>query len=449
VLKGITVKLMAIGFAICLLSFMPSMVLADGDDQGGSDDGDHGNAYGKDKQWKDESGSSNGHGNEASVEEGYRKHFFGHLNLTDGVVNGKFIEFAFNESMGNVSDYALKNGSGEVTFFDSIQILGFQPKDMEMHGSVMVVDNDSVQVIIHDNPTGMFHVVSNETNTTVCFLLASGMSVYPLSIDVEEDDELGHDDDNETSTGDEGNETHASTVELEDEDHDLSTAVALVGNGAYGIIATDEGNITIDATENGTFVNVTISFDHVMFRAKPVFSHHHMNENAILQAISQGRVAGEISIVLRDGVATYDTMEYREQFRMQLMSAERDRIRLQVQDQEHSGKVVILNVDEGTFDCQKGELRLEIDGAAVRSTTNPLEVLYAEGSDSSDAVYCVIESDGVSQFMVYVPSFSVHELTVSSLGPMDALLSAMGIVAIVGALAIVAIAGILVLRRKR
>jgi hypothetical protein len=425
------------------------MALADGDGNGGSNDGrqGNGNAFGHDQQWKDKSGSDNGNnGNDIDndvsqkgVEKGYKKQLFGHFNMTDGVVDGKFITFAFDEGSGNVSDYALRNGSGQVTFFDSIQILGFSPSNISQHGSVMLVMNSSVQVIIHDNPTGMFHVVSNETNTTISFLLAPGMSALPLSPSVWEWREAERN----------GTEVDDLNIMPEEPDEDLGIAVAIFGNGAYGVIATDDGNITIDESENGTFVNVTVSFDHAMFRAKPVFSHHHMNQNAILQAISEGRVAGELSMVLVDGVATYDTMEYRDQFRIHLMSAERDRIQLQVEDQEHRGKVVILNVDEDAFNSQKGELRFELDGVAIRSTTNPLEVLYEDGTEASDAVYCVIESDGVSQFLVYVPSFSVHQLTLTSLGPMDALFSVMGVVAIVGALAIVAIAGILVLRRKR
>jgi hypothetical protein len=446
--KGISIKFFAIAIGICLLSFLPTLALADGDGNDGLKDGGqgNGNANGHDQQWKDRSGSDNGNngngvGNEVSqkgVEKGYKKQLFGHFNMTDGVVDGKFITFGFDESSGNVSDYALKNGSGEVAFFDSIQILGFAPSNISQHGSVMLVMNSSIQVIIHDNPTGMFHVVSNETNTTISFLLAPGMSALPLSPLVWEGREM------------ERNHTGVDDLKTmtEEADEDLGIAVAILGDGAYGVIATDEGNITIDDAENGIFVNVTVSLDHVVFRAKPVFSHHYMNQNAILQAISEGRVAGELSMVLVDGVATYDTMEYRDQFQIHLMSAERDRIRLQVEDQEHRGKVVILNVDEDAFNSQKGELRLELDGAAIRSTTNPLEVLYEEGGDASDAVYCVIESDGVSQFLVYVPSFSSHQLTLTSLGPMDALLSVMGIVAIVGALAIVAVAGILVLRRK-
>lgn len=447
--KGIFIKFLAIAIGICLLSFLPTVVLADGDGNGGSDVGGqrNGNAFGHDQQWKDKSGSDDGNNandvsndvSQKGMEKGYKRQLFGHFNMTDGVVNGKFITFALDESSGNVSDYALRNGSGEVAFFESIQILNFTPSNVSQHGSVMLVKNSSVQVIIHDNPTGMFHVVSNETNTTISFLLASGMSALPLSPLVWEWREA------------ERNDTEVDDLDMvpEQTGEELGVAVAIFGNGAYGVIATDDGNITIEDTENGMFVNVTISMDHAMFRAKPVFSHHHMNQNAILQAISEGRVAGELSMVLVDGVATYDTMEYRDQFRIQLMSAERDRIQLQVEDQEHRGKVVVLNVDGEAFNIQKGELRLELDGMTIRSTTNPLEVLYEDGGEASDAVYCVIESDGVSQFLVYVPSFSVHQLTLTSLGPMDALFSMMGVLAIACALAIVAIAGILVLRRKR
>ena len=427
-IKTLSIKMLAIAFAIALLTLAPTAVLAQSNGQGGSGNGGHGNGSDHDQQWKDESGSENGnngigngHDDRAATEEGYKKHFFGRFNLTDGVADGKFITFAFDDSSGNVSDYALRNRTGEVTFFDSIQILGFAPSNLSLRGAVMLMKNDTVQAIIHDNPTGMYHVVSNETNTTVSFLLASGMNALPLSSEVED--------------------------RFEEVDHDLTIAVAVFGNGAYGVIAADEGNMTIDASDHGTYVNVTVSYDHLMFRAKPVFSHHHMNEDAILGAISKGRVAGEISLVMRDGVTSYDTMEYRDQFRIQLLSTDRNHIQIQIQDQDQVGKVVVLNVDQGTFDSQAGELKIELDGAPIRATNNPLEVLYAEGTDPADAIYCVIESDGVSQFMIYVPSFSVHELAVTSLGPMDALLSVMGIVAIVGALAIVAIAGVMMLRR--
>jgi hypothetical protein len=449
-IKGLAIKLIAIGFAVCLLSFVPSAVLADDNGQDGSDEVSQGNGNGSDhgKQWRDKSedgNNGNGNGHEG-MDEGYRKKLFGHFNLTNEVVDGKFIAFGFDESSGNVSNYALKNDSGEVTIFDSIQILGFEPSSVTRHGAVMLVQNSSVQAIIHDNPTGMYHVVSNETNTTVSFLLASGLNVLPLSSDVEEEYERERSD---VESQDVDNESLENPIFFEDMERDLSIAVAIFGNGAYGVIATDGGKITIDGTQDGTYVNVTISYDHVMFRSKPVFSHHHMNDDAILEAISEGRIAGELSLVLRNGATSYDTMEYRDQFRIYLLNAEQDHIHLQVEDQDHLGKVVILNVDEGTFDSQRGELRLELDDVSVRSTTNPLEVLYADGSEPSDAVYCVIESDGVSQFLIYVPSFSVHQLTLSSLGATDALVSVMGLVAIIGALTLVVIAGYLMLGRKR
>jgi hypothetical protein len=428
----IFIKLLAISFAIVLLSLAPTVVLAQGNGQGGPDyrgNGD-GNGFVHGQQWKDESGSDNGnngigngHDDQAAVGEGFKKHFFGHFNLTDGVADGKFITFAYDESSGNVNDYALRNGTGDVTFFDSIQILGFTPSDASQHGAVLLVQNDTVQLIIHDNPTGLYHVVSNESNTTVSFLLAPGMSAIQLSSEDEDASEVL--------------------------DHDLAIAVAVFGNGAYGVIATDKGNLTIDDADHCTYVNVTLSYDHVVFRAKPVFSHHHMNEDAILAAISEGRIACEFSLVLRNGVTSYDTVEYRDQFHLQLLNTERDRIQIQVEDQEHRGKVVILNVDQGTFDSHKGELRLELDGVPIKSTTNPLEVLYADGSDASDAIYCIMESEGVSQFLVYIPSFSIHQLSLSSLGPMDSLTSSMGMVAVIGALAIVVVAGFLMLGRRR
>jgi len=427
------IKALSIAFAICLLSLMPASVLADGNGQGGpgGNGGQQGQGgdQGQDKPWKDGSSFMNGkdhaEGSEMMLQESVRHRFFGHFNLTDGVADGRFVAFTLDESSGEVSDYALRTGMGVVTVFDSIQIPGLAPENISVHGSVMLLRNETVQVIVHDNPTGMYHAVSNATNVTVSFLLAEGISALPLTPSVDYQEDQG------------------------DQEMELRNAIYIVGQGISGIITTDDGNISMEATEDGIYVNVTFSDDQVMFRAHPVLSHHRVHDAALLKAISEGRVAGEMSLLIKDGLASYDAMEYGSGFSMQLVSAERNRVQLKVESQEHAGKVIVLNVDQGSLDSSKGEFTVQLDGADVRVTTNPLEVLYAEGSEVSDAVCCVIESEGTNQILVYIPSFSVHVLDLTSLGPMDALLSGMGIAAILGAVAIVGVAGIILFKRRR
>ena len=425
---SIASKTLALAFAVCLISMVPSVVMAEGDGQGGPDVGQRSAAsdsgQGQGQQWTDQSGFLNGHDDDQGqgpemeremVKESTRLRFFGQFNLTGGVVDGRFITFALNETSGALSDYALKKDGGAVTVFDSIRILGFEGQNLSLHGSVMRLRGDGLQMIVHDNPTGMYHVVSG-LNVTVAFLLAEGMSAVPLPSDNEQE---------------------------------VKNAVSIFGEGLEGIVATDDGAISIDEADAGTFVNVTFSNDHVMFRVHPLHSHLHIHEGALIQAISQGRVAGEMSVILREGLASYDTMEYMSQFQMRLKAVERNRIQLQLESQEHAGKVVVVNFDQGTLDPTRGEVGVELDGVRLRCTANPLEVLYAEGSQPSDAVYCMVSSEDTSQFLIYVPSFSVHELTIASIGPLDALTSGAGLMALAGALALVALAGVALIRRKR
>jgi hypothetical protein len=419
--KGILTKAFALMFAVGLLAVVPAAVLADGNGNG------NGSGQGSDdrqgNQWKDQSGYLNGRPEDIGQERVQKMlaqsaghGFFGGFNLTDGVADGRFITFTLDTTSGEVADYALRNGTGVVTVFDSIQIPGLEVQDLDVHGSVMLVSNDTLQVILHDNPTGMFHVVANSTNVSVCFLLSSAMA--------------------------------ATLLPPADDGNDNRTVVSIYGQGILGLIATDQGEVTLEQTAQGTYVNVTVSQDHVMFRARPVFSHHHMHGSALLEAISGGRVAGEMSLMVMDGVASYDTMEYQKGFTMQLMSAEKNRLRFMVQSEEHAGKVVVINVDQGTIDPVNRELQVRIDGAEVRMTSNPLEVLYAEGSGSSDAACCIVSSEGTQQVLLYVPSFSTHEVTLTSVGPLDALFTTGGLLAMAGAAALVVVAAIVLTRRR-
>jgi hypothetical protein len=404
-----------------------------------------------DEMWKDKSGLMQGDGDwngkdvddsqtmEHMLSEGMKHGFFGRFNYSGGVMNGRFVAFDLNESDGMIKNFSMKSANGPITVFDEVVIDGFAPTNISVHGSVMFIRNGTMQIVIHDNPTGMLHIISNRT-VSVSFKLADGLQATKVVSSFHNDDDLNLDTD-----VDDHNETSESENVIASDD---MTGVIISGNGLLAFLATDQADLTMDSGGSGTFVNTTINNDHLIFRAMPVFSkHHRLHDEAVMNAIEQRRVVSETYIIVHNGSAYVETMEYERSFTMTVKEAQKGHLLLQVSSETHSGRVVIINVDQQTLDVLKDQLNVKLDGAGVRSTTNPLEVLYATGSTPSDAVYCVTESNNSAQLMIYVPSFSVHSISVESQGPLAQVMGLAGMFAVIAALAIVVGAAFLLLRK--
>jgi len=419
--------------AVMLVSLFAAAVSADGGmsgqegtgmaEQNGDSMGMNGHMWNwtEENMWKDGMGFINGNGQDMQemMQEGMKYCLFDQFSYADGVADGYFVTFHLNETTGAITNYSLKTEDGPVKVFESIEIAAFDPSAPEVHGAVMLLGNETVQVIVHDNPTGMYHVVANDTPTNVSFKVADGMSITQIS------------------------------PGLGDGPYGERQAVMISDGLVEGVITTDDGTLVVETGASGTYVNVTFVNDHAMFRAKPTFAHRHMqNEQAMLEAIIQSRMACEISLIVRNGSAMYDIMEYQHQFRMTVMQAERNRITIQVSSENHEGKVVLMNMDQLTMETKKGQVSVELDGAIVKETTNPLEVFYASGSDAGDALYTVLQSDDTSQILVYVPTFSVHSLSIESVLPGAEIFGISGLIAVVGAVAVVGVAAITLFKRK-
>ncbi|MDH7509120.1 MAG: hypothetical protein QHH00_06955, partial [Methanomassiliicoccales archaeon] len=161
------------------------------------------------------------------MQEGMRYALFASLSYSNGVADGYFIDFLYDEMTGTVNNYTLNFRNEVVKFFDQILIDDFNPDAPVVRGAVLHARNESVQIIIHDNPTGMYHVVSNATRVFVSFQLAEGIEISRI-----------------VSPGYSGQ-------------FDGRQAVIISKGSARAIIATDDGRITIETNNGETFVNVT------------------------------------------------------------------------------------------------------------------------------------------------------------------------------------------------
>ena len=325
------------------------------------------------------------------------------------MAEGYFISFELNETTGTITNYTLITEEGETVVFDSVSIIDFQPDEISSQGSVMLISGDDIQIIIHDNPSGMIHVIANDTLATVSFTISEGIQVT------------------EEAAGD-------------------REYVSINGTGVDAIIATDDGIISMDDVDGRTVSSIVLDDDHAMFKAIPSFTYRNrVSEQALMQALMQSRLAGEISLMVRNGSAVYNTMEYQYQFRIHVMEAQQNRIMLQVSSDDHQGRLVLMNMDRETFNLQNRELVVKLDGATVQQASS-LDVLYANGQESDDAKYCVLTDGEVTQILAYIPSFSAHSLSIESMLP--EVFGPMGIAAMIAAVGVLGVAAVVLVKRR-
>jgi hypothetical protein len=348
------------------------------------------------------------------LQEGARYGLMAQLNYSDGVVTGDFIKFELNQTTGMITNFSLIVGDEEIMVFDSMNIFGFLPEEVLIQGSVMSINGGGIQIIIHDNPTNLIHLIANGTNATVSFVASKNMQV----------------------------------TEGVNMDRDY---VNINGTGVDAVLATDNGTIMMDEMEGQTILNVTCQDDHLMFRATPGFTNRNMvSERALMQAFVQSRLAGEITILVRNDTAMYNSMEYQNQFRMQLMEAQQNRVMLQVSSDNHEGRLVVMTMDKETFELQNRELTVKMDGVPIRESSL-MEVLNENGQQRVNAAFCVLAQGDLSQVLVYIPSFSTHTLSAEAVAA-DSNANVFGltdlviVIAVLGVIGVVAI--VMIMRRR-
>ncbi len=329
------------------------------------------------------------------------------LNYSNGVIKGDFISLQVNETTGMITNFSLIMGDEEIVVFDSINVIGFIPEGVSIQGSIMLIEGGSVQIMIHDNPTGMIHIVSNGTVATVTLIVSENVQV-------------------------------SDGAGIDDREY-----VNIDGAGIDAVLATDNGTILMDENAAQKYLNVTFG-DHLMFKATPSFTNRNMeNERALMKAFVQSQLAGEISVLVRNDTAIYNTMQYQNQFRINLMEAQQNRIMLQVSSDDHEGRLVVMTMDKETLELQNRELMVKMDGTAIREGSLS-DVLNANGQQGVNATFCLLAQGDISQVLVYFPSFSTHSLSVEAVvadtnanifGQMDLII----LIAVMGVIGVVAI----------
>jgi len=342
-------------------------------------------------------------------EKGAKTSLMGKMNYSYGYGRGSFVFYTLDEANGTLTDYGLLTSGGEKVLIANITVEGFDLQEIEVHGSIVRLSDGGLIAVIHDNPTGMYHLFVDEA-ANVSIVLAGNMTVVENRVQ------------NETS--------------------DLTYQLVIADGASRGVIASDDPFLV---SENGTVVTCTVT-EHLMIRFLPQVAHRHQwIELALMQAVREGRVAAEVTLVGGEEGGVYDTVSYCQELQVQVQEVAKNRFRLNAHGENAQGALVLVHTETGTMDMSQDRLRVRLNAQEMCCVEDPLELLYGQ---PEDACYAVVDDGEVQQMLVYLPASTVGALTVESVDPMDALLSPGGVAIIIGAIALVALAGVVAFRKR-
>jgi hypothetical protein len=210
-----------------------------------------------DKNWWKDAGYLNANDNSSVLDSiydsGSNHSLMGKLSSKG---HGHFVKFAFESTTAEITDLQLKDRNGFVDVVTSIKIENFEPTEAISRGSIMAVGNETVGMVVHDNPTGMVRITVVNSSADISYLFPEGVRVSRTS---------------EISSGSPFN------------------SVLLSGDAKSAVLASNNGTMTVEQVENGTYVNVTVEDGVAVLRFKPLFSHNPAFEEAVLVGIYGGR----------------------------------------------------------------------------------------------------------------------------------------------------------------
>ncbi|MBN1109626.1 MAG: hypothetical protein JXA45_02580 [Methanomassiliicoccales archaeon] len=335
----------------------------------------------------------------------------GKINYSYGHGQGDFVFFDLNEENGNITDYGLNTSQGEEVMFSNITFDEFLPEEIETLGSIArIIDGQNIAVI-HDNPTGMFHLfVKEKESVNVTLVLAGNMTVV----------------DQWESPGSEN-----MTYQL-----NISDGVS------KGMIASNDPFQVDDA---GKVITCEVT-EQLIIRFLPQVAHtYQWMEMLLMQVIQEGVVAAEITLVADEEGGAYDVVSYSQEMQLQVLQVIRDRFQLDAQGQNGNGALLVVHTDKATMDMSHERLRVQVNAHHIEMVANPLELIYGQ---SDTACYSVLDDGEVQQMLIFLPATVLGTITVEVTDVLADLFTPMGMTMVLCAVGLVALAGVVAFRRR-
>ena len=308
----------------------------------------------------------------------------GHFNYTNGVAQGDFVSFNIDSHTGEIQNYVV-NGTA---VFESVSYENETSGSVWVKGASLFYYGMGASLNIswaqqpkfksmwrflhaHDNPAGVLHiVVYGQDNIT--YKLASGLNAEITS------------------------------------NHMIMINGAISGVLIFTGSASINGNqITVSlGNTNYTFGDYSFRGGSVIFIRTDDWQIPSNVREKIINGIKDGKVAGQIDI---SGRGESDFMNYTYDFHASV-SVSMNSISVVVSSENHTGKVVVINVDKNKLQYDSShKIVVKIDGKEATNTT--VTNVLAGGSEYK---YAVINGTAEVTVVVYVPHFSSHTLTIES-----------------------------------
>ncbi len=334
-------------------------------------------------------------------------HMFGEMNYQNAKGQGTYVSFDLEGD--RISNYTVDTPTGEVIVFEIIKVDGMADWNVTTGGAVIHLIEGDARIVIHDNPTAMFHALTNQTELTMSLVLGDGMIVQEA--------------------------TTCGTCD--------NVVLSVSGNGLQGILMTNDTGMAVKEVNGTTYVNITLSGDHLLFHLMPA-GNWDMRDQMMQQAIADGKVKAEVSMMTMENTRMFDIMEYSENSHVQVMESARNMLRLRIHGEGNG--TVALHFDAASMDLGNRYVTVMMNGAEIIQVDSLEDVLDQAAVDPDTAVCTIVDDGKEGSVYVYMPDTGAT-LTVESSSLLDQLLTPLGIAAIVGAVALTA-GAVMVLRRR-
>ncbi|MGB8217786.1 MAG: PGF-CTERM sorting domain-containing protein [Candidatus Methanoperedens sp.] len=270
---------------------------------------------------------------------------------------GSYVTFTVDNTTGNVLNF----GIAGIAVFDSIAIQGFDFGASRTEGAQTKISNKdgSIVIQIHDNPAAVIEI-NADTNITLVFNLAAGV-----------------------------------TATQQDK-----TITITAGNLTAFIVSEK-------ATSNIAGSQVTINTNgNVVFRASPVNMPHDNMEGRFMGEVVTKRAGAEVSVGESDKSSV---VNYSEDLNISVDSVQSDRMRMTVESSNHSGKFILMNLDNSSLTWTEGQsVTLYLDNKPLKQVMSEQDLYNATES----SFWLNMTGGNKIQALIYIASFSTHTVDV-------------------------------------
>ena len=338
---------------------------------------------------------------------------FGAFRYDRGLVQGTYVQFAYDAKSGAVRSILGIAGENPVLYVASMQIAEFYPTLAEARGPIFEAQGYPVSITAHDDPTILLEIRSVTARVVTIELPASAANVSLFSTP-------GSWPASSVSFGVGGDQ-----------------ARFLLGAGSFNVTGT-----TIQARMAGS--------DLLVFKTVPIASAYKAEWRGILDAIRAGQVVAEVDVVATvNGRWVQNSVRYRIDLNASPLVVTPGRAAVQVESTRHRAAIVLIAFDPATMPAgEPMRLSVRTNGSEVRRTNDTLNLLYASHETANVSSYALLPFPG-TVMALYLPSFSAFiDITSIRPAPPAPAFDPGSDLATIGALFLVSVAAARMLRRR-